>query len=139
MVLFGIKKEIDNSRKEKKVLKQKNGTNSEVRIEEQTQSGNGNVTNYYNCHIENKILDQNGSKNDEIFVQEQIEKYMETHTVTDEDINSLFVEDVHNNTPKVEKQKSNVGHTVTVDNEEYIPKRVLDENNEEILKMLSEI
>lgn len=82
-----IKKKGDNKPNMSKNIKQENSGNNGVQIGEQKQDGKSNVlNNYYNCSIQSTSFDETHEK----FVQEQIEKYMEEHESTDDDIAKLF-------------------------------------------------
>lgn len=82
-----IKKKGDNKPNVSKKVKQKNSGNNAVQTSEQNQGGKGNVlNNYYNCSIQSTSFDETHKK----FVQEQIEKYIEEHESTDDDIAKLF-------------------------------------------------
>ena len=84
-----IKKKGDNKPNMSRNIKQENSGNNGVQIGEQKQDGKSNVlNNYYNCNIQSPSFDETHEK----FVQEQIEKYMEEHVVTDEDIDKLFID-----------------------------------------------
>lgn len=83
-----IKRKGDNKQNVSKNIKQENSGNNGVHIGEQKQNGKSNVlNNYYNCNIQNPSFDETHEK----FVKEQIEKYMEEHDSTDDDIAELFV------------------------------------------------
>lgn len=82
------KKGNDNSKKVS--TNQNNSGDNNVQIGEQNQDGTGNVQNtYINCNIQPTPQPQDGDA-----IDERIEKYMQEHEITSEDIVNMFSDNV---------------------------------------------
>ena len=128
--------------------KQNNSGNNNVNFGEQNQDGSGNVQNtYINCNIQpTQTCDDN--------LDDKIEKYMQEHTATKEDIDKLFSDDVitlDGGTAEghsVERIGNAViatmnnlagGKTVLIGDEKSITEQIIKEHDAEIEKALSEL
>lgn len=123
-----------------------NGSNN-VNMGEQNQDGSANVQNtYINCNI------QSTQANDNDF-DERIEKFMQEHTVTKEDIDKLFDDDTIPEDDTTEEKRITTidnavvvrmknfagGNTVLIGDEKTITEQIIKEHDEEVERALSEL
>ncbi len=142
------KKKKDNTTIPNINTKQNNSGNNNVNFGAQNQDGSGNVQNtYINCNIQ----PSESSHNDN--VDDRIEKYMQEHTATKEDIDKLFDVDLTpDNETTEEKSVTTIdnavivrmknlagGNTVLIGDEKTITEQIIKEHDEEIERALNEI
>ena len=127
--------------------KQNSSGNDNINFGEQNQDGSGNVQNtYINCNI------QSTQANDNDF-DERIEKFMQEHTVTKEDIDKLFDDDTIPEDDTTEEKRITTidnavvvrmknfagGNTVLIGDEKTITEQIIKEHDEEVERALSEL